>query len=121
MRAGEPARSDPDDGAGAWAPAGAGNAPAPARSLGLLSSETGLPLDLHEESAPLCSVGPRRRLYDAAVGRGSSNSGKLGKKAPNLQFRWGPVTTYNANGEVVSVEGPSKEPSAFKPRKRRRR
>jgi hypothetical protein len=51
------------------------------------------------------------------TGRGST-SGKLGKKAPNLTVQWGPVTTYDAEGNVVSVEPPKPEP---KPKRRRRR
>ena len=46
---------------------------------------------------------------------------KLGRKAPRISFRWGPVTTYNADGEVVRVDPPAPEPRAFKPRKRKRR
>ena len=48
----------------------------------------------------------------------SSNSGKLGKKAPAITARWGKVVTYDAEGNVISVEPPKPEP---KPRKRRRR
>jgi hypothetical protein len=51
-------------------------------------------------------------------GKGSSTSGQLGRTAPNLRVEWGPVTTYDAEGNVVSVEPAKPEP---KPKKRRRR
>jgi hypothetical protein len=42
----------------------------------------------------------------------------MGKKAPALHTWWGPVTTYDAEGNVVSIEPPKPDP---KPPRRRRR
>jgi hypothetical protein len=41
---------------------------------------------------------------------------KRQKKAPKITARWGPVTVYNAAGEVVRVEPAKREPK----QKRRR-
>jgi hypothetical protein len=58
-------------------------------------------------------------LYAQSDGvQAQRESGKLGKKAPAITARWGKVVTYDAEGNVISVEPPKPEP---KPRKRRRR
>jgi hypothetical protein len=42
----------------------------------------------------------------------------MGKKAPALHTWWGPVTRYDAEGNVVSIEAPKPDP---KPPRRRLR
>ena len=49
---------------------------------------------------------------------GSSNSGKLGKKAPRLRGWWGDCMVYDKDGNLIRVI-PANQPS--KPKRRRRR